>query len=72
MNQPAVAQHPTEDQLRAWDWRAELAAQERTYTWLARHTDRAAQTVYQYRSGQTRPSIEWLRAAWSLLNGANG
>lgn len=39
-------------------------------TWLARHTDRAAQTVYQYASGQTRPSLAWLVAAARLINPA--
>jgi len=67
MTDAVVTQHPTEDELRAWDWATELKASGRPYTWLARCTDRAAQTVYQYRSGQTRPSLEWLRAAWALL-----
>lgn len=57
----------TEDQLREWDWRAELERQERKATWLARHTDRAAVTVYRYSDGTLTPPVEWLRAAARLL-----
>lgn len=67
MTDTAVDQQLDEAELRAWDWAAELRASGRPYTWLARQTDRAAQTVYQYKSGQTRPSLAWLREAWALL-----
>ena len=67
MEQATVDQHPDDAELRAWDWATELKASGRPYTWLARQTNRAAQTVYQYRSGATRPSAAWLRAVWALL-----
>lgn len=69
MHEAEIVQHRslTEAELRAWDWRAELARQERGMTWLARHTDRAAVTVYRYSDGTLTPPLEWLRAAASLL-----
>jgi hypothetical protein len=67
MHETEVAQTPTDDELRAWDWNADLARRGAPASWLAAQTDRAVQTVYQYRSGQTRPSLDWLRAAWRLL-----
>lgn len=67
MTEGVFTTQPTEDELRAWDWADELISSGRPYTWLARRTNRAAQTVYQYRSGATRPSLAWLRMAWSLL-----
>ena len=57
----------TEDQLRAWDWRAELERQERKATWLARHTGRAAVTVYRYSDGSLTPPESWLRDAARVL-----
>lgn len=59
--------HMTEEQLRAWDWRAELDRQERKATWLARHTNRAAVTVYRYSDGSLTPPLDWLRDAARLL-----
>lgn len=58
---------PTDLELRAWDWRAELRRQERTITWLGRHTNRAARTVYAYAYGERDAPLEWLRAAYALL-----
>lgn len=66
MPSPEVSQ-PTDADLRAWDWRAELKRQSRSVPWLARQTGRADQTVYQYSRGVTRPSIDWLRSAAAVL-----
>jgi hypothetical protein len=62
----------TEAELRAWDWRAELKRQDRSIPWLARQTDRADQTVYQYSSGATRPSLAWLRDVARVLASSGG
>ena len=53
--------------LATWDWRAELRAQERSVPWLAKRTDRAQQTVYNYGSGVYPTPIEWLRQAAIVL-----
>jgi hypothetical protein len=65
VNLPEVL--PDDEQLRSWDWRAALKAEERTMPWLARRTDRAQRTVYAYAYGQLRPPIEWLRAAYAVI-----
>jgi hypothetical protein len=57
----------TDDDLRAWDWRAALKADERTIPWLARQTGRAQNTVYLYAWGKVTPQIEWLREVARLL-----
>ena len=53
--------------LATWDWRTELRAQERSIPWLARRTDRAQQTVYNYANGAAATPIEWLRLAATVL-----
>lgn len=58
---------PTEAELRAWDWLAELHRQERSIPWLARQTDRHQHTVYQIAWGKQRASLEWLRSAARVL-----
>lgn len=58
---------PSEAELRAWDWLADLRAQERSLSWLARKTDRNQQTVYLYSWGKQRASLEWLRSAARVL-----
>lgn len=57
----------SEDELRAWDWRAALAADDRSIPWLARKTDRSDRTVYSYAYEQRRPPIAWLRSAAQVL-----
>lgn len=57
----------TDDELRAWDWRADLKAQGRGVPWLARETNRQQNTVYKYAWGKLTPSIEWLRDAARVL-----
>jgi hypothetical protein len=61
------ASSASEDDLRSWDWRAELKRQERQVTWLARHTDRAATTVHKYASGEIPTPLSWLREAEIVL-----
>lgn len=56
-----------DDDLRSWDWRAALRAEERTIPWLAKRTDRAQRTVYGYAYGTATPPLEWLRAAAIVL-----
>jgi hypothetical protein len=56
-----------EAELRAWDWRAALRADDRTIPWLARQTDRAQRTVYGYAYGTATPPLEWLQAAARVL-----
>lgn len=58
---------PTEDQLRAWDWLAEVKAQERTVLWLSRKTATHYKAAYRYAWGEVRPPIEFLRAAAAAL-----
>jgi hypothetical protein len=57
----------TEADLRAWDWRAELRAQERSVPWLARHTHRSDAMVYKYSSGKLPTPVRWLREAARVL-----
>jgi hypothetical protein len=54
--------------LRAWDWKAELAAQDRTVIWLARRTDRNYQQVYRFARGDQQPDLDWLKAAALVLS----
>jgi hypothetical protein len=56
-----------EEELRAWDWRADLKAQERGIPWLARQTGRSQQTVYLYAWGRVVTPLEWLRNAARVL-----
>lgn len=58
-----------EAQLRAWDWQAALKADERSIPWLARKTNKSQRSVYAYAYGEARPSLDWLRAAYRVLNG---
>jgi hypothetical protein len=60
----------TDDELRAWDWRADLHAMERRIPWLARQTGTPQRTVYSYAYGQRATSIEWLRKAAAVLGRA--
>jgi hypothetical protein len=64
----ALENELTEEELRQWDWRSELRRQERSVPWLARQTNRADQTVYQYASGSTRPSLAWLAKVAEILD----
>lgn len=64
----------TLDELRAWDWRAELERQERAagrrgsgMTRLARVTDRSVSAVYRYALGTLTPPEAWLRQVARLL-----
>jgi len=52
-----------EPELRAWDWRAELKRQERSMSWLARHTQRSESAVNKYASGANPTPVAWLRHA---------
>jgi hypothetical protein len=63
MTLPEATQH---DDLAAWDWVAELERQERSLSWLARHTDRNKSTVYRYAHGLQAP-LSWRRAAARVL-----
>jgi hypothetical protein len=58
-----------ENQLRAWDWRADLKADERSIPWLARKTGAPQRTVYAYAYGEVRPPLSWLREAYRILKG---
>ena len=58
-----------EQRLRTWDWLAELQLQERTIPWLARKTGKSQRSVYAYKYGEARPSLEWLRDAYRVLRG---
>ena len=61
--------HPQSDEaeLRAWDWKAALKADERSIPWLAKRTSKAQRTVYGYSRGELVPPIEWLREAAAVL-----
>lgn len=50
-----------DDDLRAWDWRAEVEAQGRRLTWLAEQTSTRERTVYARSAGQRPTPIAWLR-----------
>ena len=64
-----TAELETLDALREWDWEADLKREERTIPWLARKTGKSQRSVYSYRYGQARPPLEWLAAAFRVLNG---
>lgn len=64
MNPPEVF---TDDDLRTWDWRADLKADERGIPWLARQTGKAQSTVYKYAYGLRPIPIEWLRIVARVL-----
>lgn len=49
--------------LLAWDWRAALKREERSLSWLARHTERSESAVNKYARGVLTPPLDWLRAA---------
>lgn len=57
------------DALRNWDWQADLAREERTIPWLARKTGKSQRSLYAYRYGEARPTLEWLADAYRVLNG---
>lgn len=57
----------TDEELRAWDWRTALKADDRSIPWLARQTDRQQNTVYKYAWGKSTPTIEWLREVARIL-----
>lgn len=59
---------PTLEALRSWDWRDELDRQERSFGWLARHTDRSASAVARYASGTLPTPDDWLIAAARQLD----
>jgi hypothetical protein len=67
MTQPEVL--PTED-LRAWDWRADLKRDERGIPWLARQTHKSQTTVYSYAYGTRATPIAWLEEVARLLGKA--
>lgn len=58
---------PTIEDLRSWDWRDELRRQERSFGWLARHTDRSPGAVARYASGTLDTPDSWLVAAARVL-----
>lgn len=58
-----------EAQLRAWDWRADLKADERSIPWLARKTGKPTRTIYAYAYGEIRAPLAWLREAYKVLKG---
>jgi hypothetical protein len=60
----------TDEDLRAWDWRADLRAIERSIAWLARQTGTPERTVYSYVAGQRTTSLGWLRKAAAVLGRA--
>lgn len=65
--QAVASTQPTDDELRAWDWRAALKREERSYEWLARRTERSASAVTKYGGGSQEPPIAWLRQAAIVL-----
>jgi hypothetical protein len=60
----------TDEELRSWDWRADLRAIERSAAWLARQTGTPERTVYSYTNGQRTTSLDWLRKAADVLGRA--
>ena len=57
----------TDDELRAWDWRADLKAEERGIPWLARQTGKAQSTVYAYAYGDRPTPLAWLQEVARVL-----
>lgn len=69
---PDPSTESTDEQLRAWDWKADLKREERSMSWLARHTQRSESAVNKYASGAIPTPIVWLRmAAAALGRGSN-
>lgn len=60
----------TDEDLAAWDWVAELEAQDRTRLWLARKSDTPYQTVYRRARGEQKAPIDWLRSVARILGRA--
>lgn len=58
-----------EAQLRSWDWRADLKADERSIPWLARKTGKPQRTIYAYAYGEVHAPLDWLRDAYRVLKG---
>lgn len=58
---------PTNEQLGAWDWRAELVRQERDVMWLARKTGAHYRAAYHWANGERATPPGWLLAAWNVL-----
>jgi hypothetical protein len=57
----------SEEELRAWDWRSELKRQERSMSWLARHTERSESAVNKYASRSIPTPVSWLELAAAAL-----
>lgn len=66
-----AAAPPTDAELLAWDWRAELRAQGRTIVWLAGRTGRPQNTVYAWAYGNRSAALPWLRLAYAELMGVH-
>ena len=64
---PGMEVLPTDDELRAWDWLADLRADDRHLMWLSRKTETHYMAVYRYSWGHQEPPIEWLRKVAHLL-----
>lgn len=63
-----LTQVPHDDEaLLAWDWIADLRADDRTVSWLARKTGRPESTVHSYAQGRHPAPLEWLREAAFVL-----
>ena len=71
MDVAEVHQHPMDAEpsptLVAWDWRAELKRQERSYSGLARRTARSESAVNKYANGRLVPPVAWLESARIVL-----
>lgn len=59
---------PSVRRLRAWDWLADLRADERSVLWLARHTGKSSTQVYAYSRGEITPPLDWLDRAWAVIH----
>lgn len=62
---------PTDEELRAWDWQADLRRAERSIAWLSRRTSRAQRTIYSYRYGEYEAPLDWLREAHTVIRGGS-
>lgn len=58
----AEPQHPVPDAVRAWDWQAELRAQERDVMWLSRHSGIGYRTLYRLYNAEQAPSNDQIKA----------
>lgn len=65
MPDPEVTQ--VTDALRSWDWRAELARQERDVPWLSRHSKISQRTLYRRWNGESEATHAELRAIATAL-----